>query len=242
VSTRKTRTRRRPSKKSSGGGIWSWLLTLGLVAGGIQAYEHRDSLLPRERSAKATSQSNSTRDVAAAKPRPAVSMSQTASISPNKPPVPPRPVQSLTGAKTSANVPVPSVALTALPSVRPGQGGAPETAASGTFAFCGKSGLVNCVADGNTFWVKGVKVRIAGIDVPQTDQAKCIDERARGFAAKVRLRDLLNAGSFQLASAGGTQSGAELRTVNRSGKSLGDQLVNEGLAHRSLGKKQSWCS
>lgn len=242
MSTRKTRARRRPSKKSSGGGVWPWLLTLGLVAGGIQAYEHRDSLFPRERSAKATSQSSATRDVAAARPKPAVSMTQTASITPNKPPVPPRPVKSMAGAQSPANVPVPSIALAALPSVRPGQGTATETAASGTFAFCGKSGLVNCVADGNTFWVKGIKVRIAGIDVPQTDQAKCIDERARGFAAKVRLRDLLNAGSFQLASAGGTQAGAELRTVNRSGRSLGDQLVSEGLAHRSTGKNQSWCS
>ena len=113
---------------------------------------------------------------------------------------------------------------------------------SGTFAFCGRSGLNNCVADGNTFWMKGVKMQLAGIEVPQIDRARCMEERQRGFIAKVRLRDMLNAGAFDVASsaAAGGQA-TERKRLSRSGVSFADQLIREGLAHPISAKNQSWC-
>jgi endonuclease YncB( thermonuclease family) len=75
--------------------------------------------------------------------------------------------------------------------------------------------------------MKGVKMKLSGIDVPNTDQARCLEERQKGFTAKVRLRDMLNSGGFQVASAGGAS------TLTRAGVSFADQLVREGLARRA---------
>ena len=37
------------------------------------------------------------------------------------------------------------------------------------------------------------------------------------------------------------QYGRELMDVRRDGRSLGGQLIEEGLAHRYVGMKRSWC-
>lgn len=111
------------------------------------------------------------------------------------------------------------------------------------FAYCGTTGLTNCVVDGDTFWHQGVKIHLADVDAPQTERAKCDGERRRGFDAAVRLRDLLNAGPFELRKYGdGDESdGGKLRVVARGGRSLGVTLVSEGLAKKPAAKPQPWC-
>ena len=37
------------------------------------------------------------------------------------------------------------------------------------------------------------------------------------------------------------QHGRELMVIERGDVSIGDKLVEEGLAHRYLGSKESWC-
>ncbi|HBF29099.1 MAG TPA: nuclease [Rhizobium sp.] len=113
------------------------------------------------------------------------------------------------------------------------------------FYYCGRSGLNNCVVDGDTFWLNKVKFRVADIDAPETEQAKCKSERDRGFAAKVRLRELLNAGRFEVETFGTRdvdQYGRKLRVVTRNGRSLGGMLVEEGLARPWTGHRMPWCN
>ncbi|AGS24591.1 nuclease SNase-like protein (plasmid) [Rhizobium etli bv. mimosae str. Mim1] len=114
---------------------------------------------------------------------------------------------------------------------------------SASFSFCGESTRMNCVVDGDTFWFKGEKIRIADIDTPELSPPRCEAERIKGEAAKARLLALLNAGNFALVAGWRDEDkyGRKLRTVLRSGHSLGDTLVNEGLARRWDGARHGWC-
>jgi endonuclease YncB( thermonuclease family) len=116
--------------------------------------------------------------------------------------------------------------------------------AAALFALCSQPPRTTCVVDGDTFWLHGEKVRIADINAPETLGAACASERALGEAAKLRLAALLNAGAFDLASAGRERDryGRLLRIVRRDGRSLGAQLVAEGLAEPWRGRRSDWCA
>lgn len=234
MSKRKPATRRRSSAKSGGSGLWSWLLVLGVAVGGIQVYEHRDSLLPQLKSTvgsvskpNVASQKSAARDVSSGRPKAA--STQIVALPSAGAPVPPRSIAMPAGAAAM------QTASATLPAPRPAVQNVSLGEKPAAFAFCGRSGLNNCVADGNTFWMKGVKMHLSGIEVPNTEQARCLEERQKGFTAKVRLRDMLNAGGFQVASTGGSS------TLSRGGISFADQLVREGLARRTGAPSQSWC-
>lgn len=102
---------------------------------------------------------------------------------------------------------------------------------------------VTCVVDGDTFWFQGVKVRIADIDAPEISEPRCGNEKDRGLRARDRLMTLLNDGPFRLEHFGRDEDrhGRKLRVVIREGRSLGDQLVAEGLARTWDGARRSWC-
>ena len=119
----------------------------------------------------------------------------------------------------------------------------PDDDLEASFSMCGVSTRVTCVVDGDTFWLDGVKYRIADIDTPEISEPHCAEEKALGEQAKLRLQSLLNAGAFGLKAAMRDEDkyGRKLREVYRDGRSLGAQLVDEGLAHRWIGFKQSWC-
>ena len=114
---------------------------------------------------------------------------------------------------------------------------------AGTFPYCGEGRHVTCVVDGDTFWLSGEKIRIADIDTPELSPPRCEAERVKGEAAKRRLRELLNAGPFSLVAGLRDEDryGRKLRTVTRQGRSIGETLVEEGLAHRWGGPRRSWC-
>ena len=71
-------------------------------------------------------------------------------------------------------------------------------ALAAAFTLCGDGPRTNCVVDGDTFWMNGVKVRLADINAPETEQAACKSERDLGNKAKGRLLALLNNGPFTL--------------------------------------------
>ncbi len=112
-----------------------------------------------------------------------------------------------------------------------------------TFPYCGDARRVTCVVDGDTFWLKGEKIRISDIDTPELSPPRCEAERVKGEAAKRRLRQLLNAGPFSLVSGWRDEDkhGRKLRTVTRDGRSIGDMMIEEGLARRANGARRSWC-
>jgi endonuclease YncB( thermonuclease family) len=113
-----------------------------------------------------------------------------------------------------------------------------------TFGFCHTGGGQNCVVDGDTFWMDGVKIRIADIDTPETHPPRCPYEADLGNRATNRLRELLNTGHFELQALPDRDEdryGRKLRVVVRNGQSLGNTLVQEGLARTWNGHREPWC-
>ena len=234
ASSRRTPSKRRKSARSSAGhGMTSWLVALAVVAGGIALYDNRDTVMkemaPLLSTEKRVASSNAKSETRREKPA-----SERATAKGTKGPVPP------------ANV---GVVKAAVPAARPAVTTAtagPLTGEnfSGKFYFCGTSGLDNCVMTGDTFWYKKTKIVLADIAAPRTEGTACQQERDRGFAAKVRLKDLLSSGRFDLetlkAQAAGGAPGV-MRVATRNGRSLGSILVSEGLAKPRMARQQSWC-
>jgi micrococcal nuclease len=112
------------------------------------------------------------------------------------------------------------------------------------FTFCGGLSQRYCVVDGDTIRFAGIKIRVADIDTPEIHDYKCEHELKRGLRAKTRLLELVNEGPFTLVSTGGDdadQYGRKLRRLMRNGLSLGEFLIDEGLARRYAGGRLSWC-
>ncbi|WP_137130149.1 hypothetical protein [Rhizobium sp. FY34] len=222
TATKGRRRRRRASAKASSA-TWPWVLALVGTAGAILAYENSD-LLRRWLSGSGS--------VAAIQQRLATSA---------KPQKPPEPVAAPAHPLQKPSIP----ALTPpLPLAKVGEEGLIGKGYSGTFYFCGTSGLDNCVSGGDLFWFKKQAIRIADIAAPATEDARCPTEREKGFAAKVRLRDLLNAGSFELVDWPNQNEdgrGRKLRVVMRNGQSLGSQMAGEGLVHAAGKPARPWC-
>lgn len=112
-----------------------------------------------------------------------------------------------------------------------------------SFSDCGSGQRVNCVVDGDTFWFRGRKIRIADINTPELGSAQCASEKRLAMRAKSRITALLNDGNFSLVDTARNRDryGRLLRIVERDGKSLGDILVAEGLAERWQGYRRDWC-
>lgn len=112
------------------------------------------------------------------------------------------------------------------------------------YTHCTGSIRINCVVDGDTIWMAGVKIRVADIDTPEVSTPKCQAEKALGDQATVRLLQLVNAGPFEVRAWSGKDEdryGRKLRVLVRDGRSLGDILVSEGLARTWTGRRQPWC-
>ena len=113
-----------------------------------------------------------------------------------------------------------------------------------TFTLCHTGGGTNCVVDGDTLWLDGEKIRVADIDTPETHGPKCAAEGELGARATRRLHQLVNAGLFSVSLIGKRDTdryGRKLRVLTRGGRSLGDQLVSEGLARTWTGRREPWC-
>jgi endonuclease YncB( thermonuclease family) len=119
--------------------------------------------------------------------------------------------------------------------------GATEVRAS--FGLCHTGGGTNCVVDGDTIWLEDQNIRIADIDAPETHDYGCAAEQALGARATRRLHELVNSGAITLGSIDrdADRYGRKLRLVFVNGKSVGDTLVNEGLARPYGRGKQPWC-
>jgi endonuclease YncB( thermonuclease family) len=112
------------------------------------------------------------------------------------------------------------------------------------FTFCGGLSQRYCVVDGDTIRFAGIKIRVADIDTPEIHDYKCEQELKRGLRAKSRLLELVNEGPFKIVFTGGDdadQYGRKLRRLMRNGLSLGELLIDEGLARRYAGGRRSWC-
>jgi endonuclease YncB( thermonuclease family) len=123
-------------------------------------------------------------------------------------------------------------------------GGTLATGTSGSFTLCARARRPNCVIDGDTIRLDGIKIRLEDIDAPEVFSPKCASELARGERATRRLLELINAGPIELVRTGSRDQdryGRKLRTLERAGRSLGATLVAEGLARLWDGARHSWC-
>ncbi|AYG65786.1 MULTISPECIES: thermonuclease family protein [unclassified Rhizobium] len=226
----KRRTRRRPQSKA-GTSMWLWgAVGLATVAG-IYAYQHRKempSMLAHAGAVAGMPHMTQEAPVPAAKPQ-----IKTAAITPE-----PRATSALPVPPAAIPVALP---VSKIPIERPVPSLRPQT--GGRFVFCGRGSGTNCVVDGNTFWQNGARIQLADIDVPDADAARCPGERQKAAAAKLRLQAILNDGTFVLSGSNrpDDRNGGKLRIAMRAGRSIGDQMVSEGLAHRWTGQVLSWC-
>ncbi|MES2904696.1 MAG: thermonuclease family protein [Pseudomonadota bacterium] len=103
--------------------------------------------------------------------------------------------------------------------------------------------------DGDTFKLGQRKIRIVGIDTPETNGASCPEEARLGEQATAELQRLLNQGPFVMTGRIDDMTdryGRELRAISRekpdgSTQSIAEDMRSTGLAHRYLGRKTSWC-
>ncbi len=121
---------------------------------------------------------------------------------------------------------------------------------SASFSRCGRGRSFACVVDGDTLKLGQRRVRIIGIDAPETQHAKCPEEARLGEQATAKLQQLLNQGAFEMvAPAYGRQDryGRDLRVIRRKRTDGGTQSIaaemrESGLAHRYMGGfKPGWC-
>ena len=134
-------------------------------------------------------------------------------------------------------------ALGAEPAGGGGEVVAASVAISASFGSCKDGGGTNCVVDGDTIYLHGQKIRMADIDAPETHDYKCPSELERGEAAAQRLRALVNSGPLTLEAIDRDEDryGRKLRIVKVGGTSVGETLVNEGLARWYEGGRKPWC-
>lgn len=109
------------------------------------------------------------------------------------------------------------------------------------FALCHAGGGVDCVVDGDTIRLAGVRIRISDIDAPETHPPRCALEADLGRRATERLQALLNAGAVTIAGRGRDRYGRTLAVLSRGGRSIGMTLVAEGLARPWDGRRRPWC-
>ena len=114
---------------------------------------------------------------------------------------------------------------------------------SAHFSTCDGPLRYNCVIDGDTFWYQGRKIRVADINTPELSEPACPREAELARRATARMTQLLNAGPFRLEPIERSHDkyGRSLQIVTRAGESLGETLVDEGLAEHWKGYRGSWC-
>ena len=109
------------------------------------------------------------------------------------------------------------------------------------YGICRDNHRVTCVIDGDTFWLRGEKIRINNIDAPELLTPKCPAELALAQQATVRLAELLGSGRLRVLRDGIDKYGRTLAVVQAGGADVGDGLVAEGLARTWSGRREPWC-
>lgn len=121
--------------------------------------------------------------------------------------------------------------------------GRAEVGVRASFGMCKWGGGTNCVVDGDTFWIGGAKVRITGIDAPETHDYRCASELALGDRATAQLRALLNSGAVTMSKIDRDRDkyGRLLRNVAVDGADVGEAMVSAGVAREYGRGRRGWC-
>jgi hypothetical protein len=98
------------------------------------------------------------------------------------------------------------------------------------------------VIDGDTFDLNGTRIRVAGIDAPETHPARCLQEAALGAAATQKLAELLRGRPLWVSGLKTDRYGRAVAVVRVNGEDVADAMIGSGLARNYDGKqRQGWC-
>ena len=109
------------------------------------------------------------------------------------------------------------------------------------FGQCYDAQGSNCVLDGDTIYVEGQKIEIAGLKAPKIQGAQCDEERTRGIDAAVRLASLLNSGKVSVGPSVREPDGQLRQKVEIGGNDVASAMIGAGVA-RDYGNSNGWCS
>jgi len=98
------------------------------------------------------------------------------------------------------------------------------------------------VIDGDTFDLNGTRIRVAGIDAPETHSSRCPREAQLGAAAAQKLAELLRGRPLWISGLKTDRWGRAVAYVRVKGEDVADAMISAGLARNYDGKqRQSWC-
>jgi len=98
------------------------------------------------------------------------------------------------------------------------------------------------VIDGDTFDLNGTRIRVAGIDAPETHPARCAEEARLGQAATQKLAELLRGRPLWISGLKTDRYGRSVASVRVGGEDVADAMIGSGLARNYDGKqRKSWC-
>lgn len=109
------------------------------------------------------------------------------------------------------------------------------------FHQCYDSDGPNCVLTGDTIYVAGQRLQIAGIEAPEIDHARCPAERSRGIDSAVELAAMLNRGKVSVGPPFRDSAGREVRKVEVDGLDVGSAMIDSGLARPEDGSAADFC-
>lgn len=114
------------------------------------------------------------------------------------------------------------------------------TALAFALPACGGGKRIDCVVDGDTLWIRGEKIRLAGVDAPEIGHAACVKERSLGEAARAQM-EKLTVGEATITREGLDDYRRTLARVRFGGIDIGEAMITGGLARRWDGSKADWC-
>lgn len=108
------------------------------------------------------------------------------------------------------------------------------------FPMCGDAKRVTCVVDGDTFWLKGEKIRPEGFDAPEMGPPKCRKEAPLARASAAELARVLSSGEITI-ERHGTSFDRRLAVVRVDGVDIAELMIASGLARPYVPGTPAWC-
>ena len=99
------------------------------------------------------------------------------------------------------------------------------------------------ITDGDTFECNEERIRVLGLDTPETHFARCDAEYRLGLVAKRRLEELIGNANLEIRRKGIDRYDRTLAEVVADGTNVADPMIAEGLARhcKKAGCRKSWC-
>lgn len=108
------------------------------------------------------------------------------------------------------------------------------------FPLCGSGKRVTCVIDGDTFWLKGEKIRPEGFDAPEMGAPRCARKAPLADAAAAELARVLSSGRVAIEE-GGRSYDRRLARVTVDGVDIAEPMIASGLARPYVPGSAPWC-